>query len=80
MRDKDLNFRINRYRRFSDFFDEGDGDWMWLDINIGESHRNKKLLVKEKLVAVMFAFIPEFNKCNVCQKKRKGIHMSKSLT
>ncbi|XP_050713228.1 CD109 antigen-like isoform X2 [Eriocheir sinensis] len=44
MRDKDANFRINRYRRFSDFFDEGDGDWLWLDFNIGhKGHEQNKI-------------------------------------
>ena len=36
MRDKDLEFRLNRYRKYADFFDDGDGDWLWQDINIGK--------------------------------------------
>ena len=36
MRDKDLEFRITRYRKFADYYDDGDGDWLWLDINIGK--------------------------------------------
>ncbi|KAK8397835.1 hypothetical protein O3P69_004559 [Scylla paramamosain] len=35
MRDKDLKFRLGRYRKYADFYDDGDGDWLWLDINIG---------------------------------------------
>ncbi|MPC82178.1 hypothetical protein E2C01_076825 [Portunus trituberculatus] len=35
MRDKDMKFRLGRYRKYADFYDDGDGDWLWLDINIG---------------------------------------------
>ncbi|XP_069938701.1 CD109 antigen [Cherax quadricarinatus] len=35
LEDKELDFRIHRYIKFSDFFDTEDGDWLWLDINIG---------------------------------------------
>ncbi|KAG0724718.1 CD109 antigen [Chionoecetes opilio] len=33
--DTEVDFRIHRYVKFSDFFDTEDGDWLWLDINIG---------------------------------------------
>lgn len=32
-----MEWRIHRYIKFSDFFDTEDGDWLWLDINIGEA-------------------------------------------
>lgn len=37
LEDREEDFRIHRYQKFSDFFDAEDGDWLWLDINIGEN-------------------------------------------
>lgn len=34
-----MKWRIERYVKFSDFFDTEDGDWLWLDINIGGAAR-----------------------------------------
>ncbi|CAL4102803.1 unnamed protein product [Meganyctiphanes norvegica] len=36
--DKELNFRIHQFTHFGDMYDAEDGDWMWLDFNIG--HKN----------------------------------------
>lgn len=60
LRDKDISFRINRYRRFSDFFDEGDGDWLWLDINIGE-HVFLIISWQWRCQLVLIVFIWEYN-------------------
>ncbi|XP_042213472.1 CD109 antigen-like [Homarus americanus] len=35
LEDRELDYRIHRYVKFSDFFDAEDGDWLWLDMNIG---------------------------------------------
>lgn len=33
--DKEELYRINRYSKFSEFYDAKHGDWLWFDINIG---------------------------------------------
>ncbi|XP_050698378.1 CD109 antigen-like isoform X1 [Eriocheir sinensis] len=35
LEDTEVEWRIERYVKFSDFFDTEDGDWLWLDMNIG---------------------------------------------
>ncbi|XP_068210039.1 CD109 antigen-like [Palaemon carinicauda] len=33
--DNEVNWRLDRYQHFSDFFDTEDGDWLWINQNIG---------------------------------------------
>ncbi|KAK7085756.1 hypothetical protein SK128_008452, partial [Halocaridina rubra] len=35
LEDTEQDWRLKRYQHFSDFFDVEDGDWMWIDYNIG---------------------------------------------
>ncbi|XP_047481542.1 CD109 antigen-like [Penaeus chinensis] len=49
LEDKEEDFRIHRYQKFSDFFDAEDGDWLWLDINIGHKGHEQNLVEMPKV-------------------------------
>ncbi|XP_063601843.1 CD109 antigen-like [Penaeus indicus] len=49
LEDREEDFRIHRYQKFSDFFDAEDGDWLWLDINIGHKGHEQNLVEMPKV-------------------------------
>ncbi|KAK3858623.1 hypothetical protein Pcinc_035182 [Petrolisthes cinctipes] len=47
--DKEENYRIDRYSKFSEFYDAIHGDWLWFDINIGHKGHEQSTLELPKV-------------------------------
>ncbi|XP_076046263.1 CD109 antigen-like [Oratosquilla oratoria] len=49
LEDKEMSFRVHQFERFGDLFDAEDGDWLWLDVNIGHKGHEQNFVELNKV-------------------------------